>query len=313
MAIPPPIQAGQMWNQAGHLNPAWDYWLRSLENVAGTDPAVIPDGTLADMLAMSPFKNAPAGAIEAAILALACVSRPRLQSGADADQIDLLSTLTTRASKPTRPQIVVCTQATFPATATLAPSTFVYVTDYCHMMFWDGVTMAFADGGNKYMALFETAPGTGWALYDGGTYAYLTPAGATANITLPDLTSVGALAAFLEAGGVVSGPTAASAPSISGSTAIGNAAFGAALTTTNSAAIAGNTGNDVTATQIVQAGVGATVPGEPHTHSIGTIADSGHAHLFTPSDTGHTHAVGTLAVSATGEPRKLIRLPYFRR
>lgn len=210
-------------------------------------------------------------------------------------------------------EITVCTQATFPTLTTGSIALFIYVTDYVHWIYWDGTVAAFADGGNRGLTLFEVNPGTGWALYDGSTVAALNADGTTTNVVLPDLTSAANLAAFLKAGGTNSGPTAAIAPGITGTSASGTAVIAASATTTNSAAIAGSTGNDTTATQTVAAGVGATVPGEPHVHSIGTIADSGHAHVVTPVDTGHTHGVGSYVVDATGEGRKLVRRPYFRR
>jgi len=205
----------------------------------------------------------------------------------------------------------------------------VYVTDYCHMMFWDGVTMAFADGGNRYMALFETAPGTGWALYDGGTYAYLTSAGATANITLPDLTSAGALAAFLEAGGVVSGPTAAVAPTFTGAAAVPAGIVSAPVFTGtplaahyHDAPIGIDGADNIYAIQVNGAGgaysattVVAGVADVSAVYALKTTADSAGTPAGTVSSPvfSGVSATPTGTISTTGEPRKLTRLPYFRR
>ena len=192
------------------------------------------------------------------------------------------------------------------------------VTDYAHILRWSGSAWGWApgDGGSGMgPVLFEINPGTGWALYDGSTVAYLKADGTTANVTLPDLTSAANKAAFLEGGGTNSGPTAAVAPGISGSVAA--AATGV---TTNAAATgisvttSGTTDNDSGGGTVVAAGAGTTVASHTHNHGVpglvGTVTDPTHSHGI--NDPTHTHAIGTLAVDATGEPRKIIRRPYFR-
>lgn len=211
-------------------------------------------------------------------------------------------------------QIVVYTQAQYAVAYAAGLGTdalFVFVSDYVHMIYWDGSAANFAGDQSGCISLWESDPGTGYHLCDGSTVNRLNADGTITGVTLQDLTSVGALAAFLEAGGANSGPTAATAPGFSGASATGNAAFNPANTVGGTANISGNTGND-SGTQIVAAGAGATVPAEPHTHSAGTIADSGHIHAYTPTDTGHAHGKGTFAVDSTGEPRKLVRRPFYR-
>lgn len=208
--------------------------------------------------------------------------------------------------------IIICTQATFPDLTVTVPS-IIIVTDYAHTIYWDGTNAAFIDGGNRFFAMFDidpTADATrpGWHLLDGtANVPYLNADGTLSTYTVEDAT----IAFFLEVGLANSGPTAAVAPGFSGTSATGNAAFSPANTASGNAAITGNTGGD-SGGQSVAAGVGATVPGEPHTHPSGSIADSGHVHSYTPTDTGHSHAKGTFAVDATGEPRKLVRRAFFR-
>lgn len=192
------------------------------------------------------------------------------------------------------------------------------VTDFNHVLRWTGSAWGFApgDSGSAYLTLFEVDPGTGWHLYDGATVDYLLSDGTTASAVLPNLAGT---AAFLEAGGTNSGPTAAVAPGISGSTGstavtvTGTSASG----TANIAPVSGNTNNDggTPQTLLYTAGlVSATVPAEPHTHGfIVAPTDSGHTHgVGSYAGAAHTHGVGTLTVDATGEPRKLVRRPFFR-
>lgn len=192
-------------------------------------------------------------------------------------------------------EIVICTQATFPTLTGGSIAIFVYVSDFHHMIYWDGTTALFSDGGNRFVGLFEVDPGAGWALYDGSTVAALNADGTTSNVVLPDLTSTAAVAAFLEAGGTNSGPTAAVAPTISGNTetaVTGISVSGGSGITTTSGSVASGTGALATFITSVSGGGGG-----------GAVTDPGHVHALLAIDA---------PISATGEPRKLVRRPYFR-
>lgn len=194
---------------------------------------------------------------------------------------------------------VICTQATFPVLASIGAS-FIYVTDFPHFIFWDGTTSpVFADGGNCYIALFEVDPGAGWHLCDGSAgVTYLKADGTTGSVTLPDLTTSGAAAAYLKAGDTNSGPNAAVAPTISGhteDTAIGfTPATGAtpASVSATAGATAGTDFDAVTAIDGGGGGGGGSLDTDPHQHNLTS---------------------GNAPITATGEPRNLVRRPYFRR
>lgn len=65
-----------------------------------------------------------------------------------------------------------------------------YVTDYEHMLYWDGAAWTWAQGeiGSGYYAYFEGAPNTvganAWALANGATVAKLNPDGTTTNVVM---------------------------------------------------------------------------------------------------------------------------------
>lgn len=327
MPTPYPNQAGPPWDEDGNIQPVWDYWLRQVgEDTNSDQPGTPPAAAVASMLGMSPFKTASGETLVAAMgllmsmMGAKAASNPigeaadalmaRPDSSSTRDHAELLAAM--RPQKLYRPQIRVCTQATFPVLASLRPQTFIYVSDYVHMIYWDGTTPVFAGDQSGLLHLAESDPGTGYHLYDGATVNRLNADGTVTSVTLPDLTTAGALAAFLEGGGTNSGPTGAVAPTLTGATG-STAVTVTGSTASGTAAIAGNTGNDDGSPQTVQSGTGATVPAEPHAHPVGTIADSGHSHgVGSLAGEAHTHAVGTLAVTATGEPRKLIRRPYYR-
>ncbi len=190
------------------------------------------------------------------------------------------------------------------------------VSDYGHLLRWSGTAWGWApgDAGSGMMALFEIDPGAGWHIYDGtANVPYLKSDGTTGTVTLPDLTSAGALAAFLEGGSPNSGPTAAVAPTFTGSSA--NTSADSAGTPAGSVSAPIFTGNPVAAAStnatpdLVAPDVTATGV-SPVTTATGTNS----APTFTGSALGaHQHTVtATGTVSATGEPRKIIRRPFFR-
>ncbi len=197
------------------------------------------------------------------------------------------------------PQILICTQATYPSLAGSGPI-FVYVTDYAHLIFWNGTVGTFVGDNPGSLSLWENNPGTGYHLYDGATVNYLKADGTTGSVTLPDLTSAGALAAFLEGGSPNSGPTAATAPTFTGTPATPTGTVSAPAFTGNAATITTSTFTPVAlATTAMTSLDGSTTSYTPSgTNSAPTFTGNS----ATPAGT----------VSATGEPRKIIRRPYFR-
>jgi hypothetical protein len=166
--------------------------------------------------------------------------------------------------------------------------------------------------GSGRMVVFEVDPtGAGWHLYDGTVgVVYLKADGTTGLVTLPDLVSTTAKAAYLKMGSPDAGVVAAIAPVATGAAGV----IAVAVTGISNPAATGsagslNTGND-SATKIVASGTGATVAADPHTHlaaahthTIGAPTDPGHTHTFTPTQP---------TISATGEPQNLVRRPWFR-
>lgn len=182
----------------------------------------------------------------------------------------------------------------------------VNVTDYSHVLQWTGSAWQWGPGdiGSGMFALFEIDPGTGWHLYDGtANVPYLKSDGTLGAVTLPDLVSAANKAAYAKAGTPNGGPNAATAPGITGTTATGTAAI-AGSTASGTA----NIGNDNGIPGITTPGIGLNVPAEPHTH-----IDAGHTHgLGSIADAGHTHGFGSIAADAVGQPRNLVRRPFFR-
>ncbi len=64
-------------------------------------------------------------------------------------------------------EIIVCTQATFPVLTGQVP-VFVYVSDYFHMLYWNGAATAFTDGGSNYYIVADENPAIGGLLAGGG-------------------------------------------------------------------------------------------------------------------------------------------------
>ncbi len=191
----------------------------------------------------------------------------------------------------------------------------VEVTDYRHVLRWDGTVWTWGpgeDGRHDIVALpVDPDDTTGWQLCDGTTVAYLKGDGTTANFATPDLTSAPALAAYLKLGDAVTGPTAAVAPVFTGSGDTTSSVSGGTPGGTNSAPTF--TGNNIaytTNTAVSAAGVTFLTGPNPVTPS-GTVS----APVFTGNAlAGHTHAVtATGTIDATGEPRSYELKPWFRR
>ncbi len=177
-------------------------------------------------------------------------------------------------------------------------------TTYSHRLRFSGTVWNWAPGesGSGMLELFEVDPtGNGWHLYDGtANVPYLKADGTTATITLPDLTSAGALAAFLEGGSPNSGPTAASAPTFTGASFTPSGSVSAPTFTGTPAPITTSTFTPVAlATTAMTSLDGSTTSYTP----AGTNS--------TPTFTG-TPGTPAGTISATGEPRKLVRRPFFR-
>ena len=219
-----------------------------------------------------------------------------------------------------------------------------YENSFDHILLWTGAGWQWGPGNPMVSGagpiMWEIDPPTGsWALYDGGTYSYLKSDGTTANIVLPDLVAAGSNAAYLKAGSPNSGPNAAVAPTAtggggtvnSGTTGItlptnsGSNTTGITLPTNAGSNTTGLTvNNNVTTAAVDPVGGGSvassthghsvTDPG--HTHTMGSITDPGHTHtLGSITDPGHTHTFTATqpTISNTGEPRNLVRRPWFRR
>ena len=186
------------------------------------------------------------------------------------------------------------TQATLPTTWGFAQENYlVWVTDYHHVLIWEGDGWNWGPGDSRNageIAFFDVTPGTGWKLINGNgddgsaigashPIKILKSDGTTRDITtLDDLTGGGYLKGAAAFAGTL---TAATVPTISGSTASGTAALGTP-----------------SGTAIVQSGTGITVASFIHTHT----------------DSGHTHGVGTLVNSLPGDPIALMEaLPYIRK
>lgn len=194
------------------------------------------------------------------------------------------------------------TLANIPTLGTNDAGLLFGVSDYAHLLKWSGTAWGWGPGdhGSGMMTVFEIDPGTGWHLYDGTAgVAYLKADGTTGTVTLPDLTSSGALAAFMDAGGTNSGPTAATAPTFTGTPVT--------PTGTNSAPVFTGTPKtwdvvSVPVTSPTQSVLKDDVTNNPYTPAGSVSAPAFTGDALTPAGT----------VSATGEPRKIVRRPFFR-
>lgn len=300
LSPPPKFQGGKGSGIIGPQTPGdWDdfyRWLfaqyRAVANLVGTSEpmSVFPGLPSAPSIAVSP------GQFPAAPLPFADTTAANALRGFPAAPYHSRNPI----------EILICTQATFPVLTAGSIPVFVFVSDYAHLIYWNGTTATFAGDQSGCISLWESDPGTGYHLCDGSTVSRLNADGTKTSVTLPDLTSSGAAAAFLEGGTPNSGPTAAVAPTISGHTDTGTAVI-AGTTASGAAAIGNDTDGGIT---FLAAGLGSTAAINPHTH-----IDSGHTHdSGTIADSGHQHTLSSAnaPISATGEPRKLVRRPFYR-
>lgn len=103
-----------------------------------------------------------------------------------------------QVAPPVVPQIIICTQATFPLLNAGNKGSFIYVTDYAHWIYWDGTTPVFADGGSDYYTVANAAPSAiGWHAVDGSVVNYLNADG---TLTSKTLVNVAGTPAYLKVG-----------------------------------------------------------------------------------------------------------------
>lgn len=170
-----------------------------------------------------------------------------------------------------------------------------FVTDYRHLVLWDGAAWQWLDGDQPGKFVHYSAdPGIGWQICDGSATNFLVVGGGTlttSNIMLPNTN-----ASYLKDGPYAGAIVAAVAPgaTMSGSTAAG----------TIPAFVTGQAQDDVTAN--VMAGADFIVETKFHDHRV----PAGAGDITVPA-----LGVGTLAtaVDATGEPPHLLARIYFRR
>jgi len=171
-----------------------------------------------------------------------------------------------------------------------------FETTFGHLLRWTGSAWEFAPGepGNGYIEGFAVNPqATGWQLCDGSATTYL-GIGATLaaqNFTTPDLSGS---PGYLKMGAAYAGIAAAVAP---GATAV----------------MSGSTGSEAPLTSETQSGdIVEVADGTDHVVLREELFFQHHHTVL-----AHSHDEGTLAaavtVDATGEPRRVTVLPYFRR
>lgn len=181
----------------------------------------------------------------------------------------------------------------------------LFVTVQCHLMWWSGTAWFFLDGGGGYFQDFvATPPGSlGWQLCDGTATDYLVISGAdlaVTSFTTPDLTTAPSgvyrksIAAYT---GTINAATAGAMSGLTGST-----------TATNQSNTTGITVDAHTVVQDAQDGADHW-DFDAEADAAHTVNDPGHNH----TQDAHQHTFGTIAVDATGQPRNLGALPYFRR
>ncbi len=267
-------------------------------------PAPGSDPFVQSLLKQAAFTPGAAASLAAAVQArFAAISKQlsfAQQTNNALDRINALErALAFRPQPPQAPsgvQLVVYTQAQYRVAYVAGLGglpLFIYVSDYAHLIYWDGSTAVFADGGNNFISAFENDPiGPGWHLMDGATVDYLNTDGTFTAQVLEDLTSDAAHAAYPKWGSPNSGPNAAVAPTISGQTEDQAVGF------TGSPAAAGT------------ASINSAAVGTPTNVLVPPISGGGGALTTDPHH--HTLLVANAPISATGEPQNLERRPFFR-
>lgn len=168
----------------------------------------------------------------------------------------------------------------------------LFVTVQSHLMYWTGTAWIFLDAGGGFFQDFVATPPSsiGWQLCDGTATDYLVISGADlalTSFTTPNLTTA---------------PSGVYRKSIAAYTGTINAATAGAMSGVTAVAATGITVTAHAVTQITDV-AGA------NEFAITTAGDAAH----TVNDPQHQHTFGTIAVDATGQPRNIGGIPYFRR
>lgn len=185
-----------------------------------------------------------------------------------------------------------------------------YINNYAHLARWDGTAWRLVDGGGGYFVDSAIALGTGYQLCDGTVTDYIsnnTTNLAVVSFTTPDENS-GAAGVYHESiAAYTAAINAAVAPGISGNTANQTAVNQAQTATNQNTVVAAHAvveRSNVAGTGVFVFNVAADANHATHSH----VQDS-HNH----TQDAHLHGAGTLVADATGEPRRMGVLRYFRR
>ena len=127
------------------------------------------------------------------------------------------------ASSPAASGLTInrCTQAALPTLGAGDAGYMAWVTDYQHLLFWNGTAWQWGPGenGSGYIQFFAVAPafGTGWALVDGSAITYLTSTGTTDTVTPGSMID----GRYVRGGAAFSGAQNAATAAATGAGAIG--------------------------------------------------------------------------------------------
>jgi hypothetical protein len=219
-------------------------------------------------------------------------SRPRAFVNREAGALDLatIALARIRPAPAQQPQILICTQATFPALAGTG-ATFIYVSDFAHWIYWDGTAPTFADAGSDYYAIAPAAPGAvGWHAVDGSTVSFLNADG---TLTAKTLKNVAGTPAYLKVGAGADTLIAPTAPTFAGVSATPAGTVPAFFT--------GTPQTFATAAVTAIGTVNALITPDPYTPA-GTVAAAFAGVPATPAGT----------ISTTGEPENFYSTLWFR-
>ena len=208
----------------------------------------------------------------------------------------LLASIQSQLANIAANAITPFTQATLPTLTAADKGFLAVVTDYNHLLEWNGTAWEWGPGenGSGYVEAFLAAPtSVGWHLCDGSTVNQLNANGTISPVTLPNYTT----ASYLKLATVsAAGPNPPSG-------ATGATSGGTPSGTNASSAVTGTTGVE-SADQTVQSGSGVSVAAASHTHSEGGSAAG---QLFSGAALPtHTHTPGTIDLENT------TLLGYFR-
>lgn len=197
---------------------------------------------------------------------------------------------------------------------------FLYMPSvYIHICRWSGSGWAITDGGGGWIADCVVNPGAGWQVCDGTATTYLALSGAdlaeTAFTTPDEVTAPSgvyhkSIAAYT---GVINAATAGSTSGSTGSTTATNIAASTGVTIADHPSHTHDDASalatpDLFAPDTTAAGTAAQTGG-PSATLTHPVTDPTHNH----TQNAHTHGIGSIVVDATGQPRNLGCLRYFRR